>query len=197
MNRSRAVRRLGLVAACALSTACATTRYTQSRVTALPPAAKGGAGAAASLVLDDLRLSVEPLDRAPRGDGIPNLSLRVTFRPAVLGYSFDPGQVVLRTADGRESRALGRGLDGYVPLGPSESFTLAFDAPVGPGDGAEVTLGGIARGRRRIDPVTLRLARREGVSRTLTRTGEKILTVPLVVLLAPLALAGAATGGAP
>lgn len=181
-----------LVAAALLSGGCATTRYSQSHVVAPSPATPRQARAAASFALDGLAVRVETLDRATRDDPIPDLALRVTLRPDALGYSFDPGQVVLRTADGREWRAAG---GQYQPVLRGASFEVAFDAPVAPGESAELTLGGIARGRKRLEPVALRLARREGVSRALTRTGEQILTVPLVILLAPLALAGAATGG--
>lgn len=192
MDRTRAVRLLGLVVACALSGACATTRYTQSRVTALPPGAKGATGGAASLQLDDdLRVRIEPLDRAMRGSEVPNLGLRVAFEPRVLGYSFDPGQVVLRTVDGREWRAPG---GEYRPILDGASFDVAFPAPVRPGEAAELEIGGLARGPQRLAPVRLRLARRDAVSSRLTPGAEKtllnILAVPLVILAAPVAMMG-------
>jgi hypothetical protein len=73
----------------------------------------------------------------------------------------DPGQVVLRSADGREWPANGRG---YQPLCPKASIDVGFDAAVEPGTTVDLALSGLARGLRRLEPVTLRLARRKGLS---------------------------------
>jgi len=150
-----------LVAASALSSACATTRYTQSRIETAPHETKGRAGEAVSVEIEGLKVRVESLDRAPRGQGIPNLGLRLVFDPDALGYSFDPGQVVLRAADGQEWRAAA---SGYRPLHPKAHVDLAFDTAVGPEGRFDLVLGGLARGPRRLEAVTLRLARREGRS---------------------------------
>jgi hypothetical protein len=144
-----------------LSASCATTRYTQSAVVAVPPDAKGKAGSAASLEIEGVKLRIEALDRAPREEAIPALSLRVVFDPRELGYSFDPGQVVLRSPDGREWRAAG---GGYRPVYPKAGFTVTFDASIPKEASFDLVLGGLARGTKRLEPVTLRLARRDGRS---------------------------------
>jgi len=150
-----------LVVVFALSSACATTRYTQSRIETAPAEGKGRAGEAVSVEIEGLKVRVESLDRAPRGQGIPNLALRLVFDPGALGYSFDPGQVVLRGADGQEWRAAG---SGYQPLYPKAHVDLVFDTTVGPEGRMELVLDGLARGTRRFEPVTLRLARHSGTS---------------------------------
>jgi hypothetical protein len=160
------------------SGACATTRYTQSEIVAAPPDAKGKAASGTSLQIEGLKVRVEPLDRAPRGQAIPSLALQVVLEPRELGYSFDPGQVVLRSPDGREWRARG---GGYQPVHPKARFDLAFDAAVPEGATFELVLGGLARGQRRLEPVTLGLARRSG------RSIDRVYW--LEVLLAPLAYA--------
>ena len=158
---SRARRTFVAVLVGVVSAACATTRYTQSAVVAVPAGVKGDAGSKASIQIEGLKLRIEGLDRAPRGQAIPSLALRIVFDPRELGYSFDPGQVVLRSADGREWRAQG---GEYRPISPKAGFTVAFDAGI-PGDASfDLVLGGLARGPRRLEPVTLRLARRQGRS---------------------------------
>jgi hypothetical protein len=152
---------LALVAGCALSGACATTRYTQSRIEALPSEVKGHPGAGGSVEIEGLKLRIETLDRTPRQHEIPPLSLLFVFEPRELGYSFDPGQVVVRGADGSEWRARG---GGYRPVYPKASFQLAFDVAVGPGAEVDLVLSGLARGPKRLEPVTLRLARQPGRS---------------------------------
>lgn len=150
-----------LVAAGVLSSACATTRYTQSRIQTGSPERKGQAGEAVSVQVEGLKVRVESLDRAPRGQEIPNLGLRLEFDPDALGYSFDAGQVVLRAPDGREWRAAG---SGYQPLHPKARVDLVFDASVGPGGRMDLVLDGLARGTRRLEPVTLHLDRHSGTS---------------------------------
>lgn len=150
-----------LAAALSLSSACATTRYTQSRIETAPHATKGREGEAVSVEIEGLRVRIETLDRAARGEGIPNLGLRLVFDPDALGYSFDPGQVVLRAADGQEWRGAA---GGYRPLYPKAHVDLAFDTAVGPEGRMDLVIDGLARGARRLEPVTLRLARHSGTS---------------------------------
>jgi hypothetical protein len=149
------------VLAGALLSACATTRYTQTAVVALPPDAKGKPGAAASLEIEGLNLSLECLDRAPQAEEIPSLALRIVFHPREIGYSFDPGQVTLRGDDGTEWRPPG---GRYYTVFPKAAFDLAFDAAVPTDTTFELVVGGLARGQKRLEPVTVRLARRAGRS---------------------------------
>jgi hypothetical protein len=173
---SRARRVLFAVLVGLLPTACATTRYTQSAVVAVPPGVEGRAGSSASLEIEGLKLRIETLDRAPRSEAIPPLRLRIVFNPRELGYSFDPGQVVLRGADGKEWRAEG---GEYRPVYPKATFDLAFEGAVSKEASLELVLGGLARGERRLEPVALKLARRGG------RTIDRVYW--LEILLAPLA----------
>jgi hypothetical protein len=145
---------------CVISSACATTHYTQSELLAAPLRIEDGAGSIASLAIERVKLRIEPLDRAPAGQAIPPLALRIVFDPPALGYSFDPGQVVLRGADGKEWRG---NASGYRPLYPKASVEFGFDAAVEPDAPFELVLGGLARGEKRLEPVTLRLARRKGL----------------------------------
>jgi len=168
-----------------LPAACATTRYTQTGVVALPPEVKGHPGSAASLEIEGLKLRIETLDRAPQSQAIPPLGLRVVFDPRELGYWFDPGQVVLRSADGGEWHASG---GEYRPVYPKASFDLAFDATVSKEASLELVLGGIARGQKRLEPVTLRLARREG------RSYDRLYWLEAIGYAVALPLAGAGGG---
>ena len=161
MSNARFMRPMAILAACVLSGACATSRYTESRIEAVPPEIKGRAGSRAAIEVEGLKLAIHVLDRTPEQEAIRCLTLRITCDPHELGYSFDPGQVVLRTADGRERRATG---GGYLPLYPEATFDLAFDIAVEPETGVELVLGGLARGTKRLEPVTLRLSRRSGRS---------------------------------
>jgi hypothetical protein len=184
MTRSRVSRSLALVVVTSvLSAGCATTRYTQSRIA--PPEAKGRGAEAATLEIEGVKVRVESRDRAPRERGTPNLAVRLVFEPDALGYSFDPGQVVLRDADGRTWLAP---TGGYQHLYTKASFDLTFDAAIEPGKRMDLVLGGLARGTKRIDPVTLRLARGEGRSYDrlywLEAIGHAVL-VPLAILTYP------------
>ena len=154
-------RSLALVAGCVLSCACATTRYTQTRVETVPSSVKGQSGSRASIEIEGLRVRIEGLDRAPREQAIPRLALRLVFEPRELGYSFDPGQVALRDGKGGEWRPSG---SGYRPLSPGAQVDLVFDVVVTPETRADLVLGGLARGQERLAPVTLRLARHAGRS---------------------------------
>ena len=176
-------RSLALVAGWLLSCACATTRYTQSRIEAVPPEVKGRPGSRASVEIEGVKVRIESLDRAPLGEAIPRLALRAVFEPRELGYSFDPGQVVLRDGNGSEWRANG---NGYRRLAPSAQLDLFFDVVVTPETEADLVLGGLARGTKRLAPVTLRLARRAG------RSYDRLYWLEAIgfVLMAPLAVAG-------
>jgi hypothetical protein len=181
MAPGRFVRSVALLAGCVLSGACATTHYTQSRVEAVPPEVKGRPGSRASIKIESLRLGIQVLDRTPEQQAIRRLTLRLVFEPDELGHSFDPGQVVLRTADGRAWRATG---GEYLPLYPKAAFDLVFGAAVEPETQAELVLGGLARGTKRLEPVTLLLARHPG--RSIDRMyWLEALAVPLAVLAYP------------
>ncbi len=161
MITRRYARSLALLAAGVLSGACATTRYTQSGIGAASPDGEGRTASTASVEIEGLKLGIQTLDRTPEGEELQDLTVRVAFAPRELGYSFDPGQVLLRAADGREWRATG---SGYRPLYPDATFELAFGTAVGPGATLELVLGGLARGTRRLEPVSFRLSRRRGRS---------------------------------
>jgi hypothetical protein len=165
MSRRRLLRSAVLVLAASLSAACATTRYTQSALGLAPRGPEGKAGALAGAVtveIEKVKLRVATTDRAPRGQDAPRLGVRVVFDTPEIGYSFDAGQVVLRSAGGQEWRAKGKG---YLPLFPPEAMVdLAFDAVVAEGEAYELELAGLARGETRLDPVTLRLGRKGGRS---------------------------------
>jgi hypothetical protein len=149
-----------LGAACMVTSGCATSRYSQSRIATVPQAAKGRAAHSVAFEIDGVKTRIESLDRARQGDEAPRLSLRIAFEPRELGYSFDPGQVVLRTDEGEwRPRA-----SGYQPVLPQSSFELAFDEAVEPTQRAELVVGGLARGKTALAPVTLRISRHEGTS---------------------------------
>jgi hypothetical protein len=176
-------RSLAIVASCVLSCACATTRYTQSRIEAVPSDVKGRPGSRASVEIEGLKVRIESLDRAPLVEAIPRLALRAVFEPRELGFSFDPGQVVVRDGKGGEWRASG---SGYRLLHPGSQVDLVFDVVVTPETEADLVLGGLARGPMRLAPVTLRLARHSG------RSYDRLYWLEAIgyVLMAPLAVAG-------
>jgi hypothetical protein len=177
---------LPLLAGCVLSGACATTRYTQSRIDTLPPHVEGRAGSRAAVEIEGLKLHIEALDRTPENHTIQHLALRIEFDPRELGYTFDPGQVLLRTPDGREWRARG---GRYLPVYRGAAFDLDFDVAVEPGPpGVELVLGGLARGTKRLEPVSFGLSRQRGTSIDRMYWLEAIA----VVALTPVA---AASGG--
>jgi hypothetical protein len=174
-----------LGAACVLPTACATTSYTRGSVAALPDGFRGRTGSNARLEIEGLKLRIQTLDRAPRNQEIPPLALRFVFDPPELGYSFDPAGVTLRAADGA-SWSPRVSESGYRMLVPGSCFDLDFDVTLTKQARLELELGGLAHGRKRIDPVRLTLARRAG--RSIDRMYW--LEAVRVVLTAPLALAG-------
>jgi hypothetical protein len=183
--RIRKLIRLAVVsAACVLPVACATSSYSRTGVAALPAGVKGKAGANASIEIEGLKLRVETLDRATQQQAIPPLALRLVFDPHELGYTFDPAQVVLRAADGTtwSPRVYGPGqfatgpwtcvgageaggsASPYHALAPKTCFELAFDVALEPDARLELALSGLARGSKRLEPVSLTLARRRGRS---------------------------------
>ncbi len=192
-------RRVTVAVLVGLLPACATTRYTQSGIVALPPEVKGRPGSPASLEIEGLKLRIEGLDRAPERAAIPPLGLRVVFEPKEIGYAFDPNQVVLRGSDGATWRphVVGPGLfdtrswrcatgalpaapeQRYHALAPKSCFDLDFDVTVEKDARLMLVLDGLARGQRRIEPLTLPVARRSG------RTIDRVYW--LEILLAPFA----------
>lgn len=202
MLSQKLIRLLVVSGACLLPAACATTSYSRSGVATLPKGVKGKAGSNASVEIEGLKIRLESLDYAKRRAAIPSFALRLVFDPRELGYSFDPAQVVLRDASGAAWRPRvhgpGRFATGpwscsvavvedtsapsYHALAPGSCFELAFDVALGPDARLELALGGLARGRKRLAPVALPLARREG------RSIDRVYW--LEVLLAPLALYG-------
>lgn len=202
MRNRRFTRLAVLSAACMLPAACATTSYSRSGVATLPAGVKGKAGSNATVEIEGLKVRLESLDYAKRQATIPSFALRLVFDPRELGYSFDPAQVVLRDESGAtwSPRVYGPGqfatgpwsctgaggvsasATSYHVLAPGSCFELSFDVALGPEQRLELTLGGLARGRKHLDPVTLPLARREG------RSIDRVYW--LEVLLAPLAVYG-------
>jgi len=53
---------------------------------------------------------------------------------------------------------------GYVPLSPGATFDLVFGTPVKTEASAELVIGGLARGTRPIEPVSVALTRHRGRS---------------------------------
>lgn len=183
------IARLAFCAVSLLPSACATTHYSRGVVATVPPGVKGKAGGNAAIEISGLKVRVQSLDYAKKGEAIPRLALRLVFEPREIGYSFDPGQVSLRQADGSTLRPLA-GESGYRLLAAGSAFTIDFDATLTPEARFELELAGLARGRERLDPVRLALARRAGTSIDRMYWLEAIG----VAIAAPLALAGAAMG---
>ncbi len=202
MPSQRLIRLLLLSAACLQPLACATTSYSRSGVAAVPPGLKGKAGSNAKVDIEGVTVRVLSLDYARRDATIPSFALRLVFEPREIGYSFDPAQVVLRDESGASwsprvsgpghfttsswscssTGATGALASRYHPLAPGSCFELAFDVALGREQRLELTFGGLARGARRLDPVSLPLARRDG------RSLDRVYW--LEVLLAPLAVLG-------
>jgi hypothetical protein len=85
---------VSMVVACPLLAGCATTSYSRTRVEALPSGLKGKAGDSTTVEIEGLKLRIEALDRTRKEQAIPPLALHIVFDPRVVGYSFDPSQVV-------------------------------------------------------------------------------------------------------
>jgi len=173
------VRIAALAAAWIVTSGCATARYSQSAIATAPLAANGRAAHSVAFAIDGVKTRVESLDRAPQGGQAPRLSLRISFEPGALGYSFDPGQVVLRTDEGEWRPAQ----NGYRPVLPDSSYELSFSVGINDQQHAELVVSGLARGTTALAPVTLRLSRDEGTSITRMYWLEAIG----VALAAPLA----------
>jgi hypothetical protein len=182
---TRALGRIAVLIACLVPAACATSRYSQSRIETMPKGVEGRGGASATLEIHGVKLRIESLDRVRKGEDAPRLSLRMRLEPRELGYSFDPGQVVLRFSDGRVSRPYS---SGYRLLERRSIVDLAFDAGVESTQTAELVVGGLARGTKPLAPVTLRLARHDGTSIDRMYWLEAIG----IALAAPFAAVGAA-----
>jgi len=130
------------------------------------------------------------------------------FDPEVLGYSFHAGELVLRDGKGGEWRPtaasagwarhgaceggshLADPLAAYVPVVQGSCVLVRFDHVVAPGERLELVVKGAAIGRRRLGPVTVALARTERKSRTADPVLVEMLTLPLKILLFPLAMYG-------
>jgi hypothetical protein len=187
--------------AAVLLSGCSTAGYSGSRIEM--PAADGKArgGTTLSFQIDALKVSIHGGDVTREGGTVPRLRLLLVFEPPEIGYSFDPSQVVLRSAEGQEwrPRAWGPGLlDGKTPtcsapqlgeadssyhfLSPKTCFGLAFDLTIEADTRVDLVLGGLARGRRALDPVTLRISRKSW------RSIEHIW--PLEILLLPVSGGG-------
>jgi hypothetical protein len=199
---TRMLVRLAVSVACLLPAACATTSYSRSGVAAVPAGVKGSRGSNASLQVEGLKLRIESLDYAKKGDALPPFAVRLVFDPSELGYSFDPSQVALRAPDGStwQPRVHGPGqfkapswtcsgtgftsaeARGYHLLAPRTCFELSFDVALSADTRLELELAGFARGRKRLEPVRLALTRRSG------RSIDRVYW--LEVLLAPLAMYG-------
>jgi len=142
--------------------ACATTRYSETRM--IPAAdVRGRADSRLSLHVDDAKISIETRDRVPRDSEPTRLVLEIAFEPHVLPYSFDHSQVVLRVHGKGEWRPESSPA-GYVPITSGSKFTLVFGTSVTPGSEAELEIGGLARGAEPVDAVLLRIGRRSGTS---------------------------------
>jgi hypothetical protein len=199
---SRTCRPLALALVVALLPACATKRYDVTAIAAVPKAAGRLDGRGATLRLSGLDVRLEatdavPAPRAVRGQasaGEPRpLALRLCFHARELGYSLDPTRVVLRRGDrvwSARADALSPGA-GRVWIASGRScLDLGFDTPVDLDPGQLVVLDGLARGRTPLAPVALPVARRTVQERHLTPAGVEALTLPLKILLAPLAMYG-------
>ena len=137
---------LALVAACVLSCACATTRYTQSRIETVPSDVKGHAGSRASVEIEGLKIRIESLDRTPRGGDDPAPLAAARVRAARARVFLRPGAGRPAGLGGGEWRAGGGGLPAALPgLGLRSRLRRRGDA----GDPADLVLGGLARGPKR------------------------------------------------
>lgn len=181
--------RLAVAAACLLPAACATTSYSRGAVAAMPAGVKGKGGESASVEIQGLKVRIESRDYAKKGASIPPLALALVFEPRELGYSFDPSQVRLRATDGSMLRPAAYE-SGYRLLAPGSSFTLSFTATLDADVRFELELAGLARGRERLDPVRLTLARRNG--RSIDRMYW--LEAVGVAIMAPMAIAAGGIG---
>ena len=161
MAMHRSAKSTALVAGCVLSCACATTRYTQSRIETVPPEVKGRR----RLPRVGRDRGVEDPDREPRpgaaGSDDPAPLAAARLRAARARVLLRPGAGRLA---GRRRAASGARAEGVPTAPPGLGFDLAFDVAVTPETQVDLVLGGLARGPKRLAPVTLRLARHAGRS---------------------------------
>lgn len=198
--------------------ACSTTTRSVTGVAPMAPVerTRRAVGESIRLSLDEgLRAELRATDAAFAGEAAPALALTLAFEPKVLGYSFHAGQLVLRDGKGAEWRptsasagwmshgacesALNAGdpLGAYVPVARDSCVRVAFDHVVVAGERLELVVAGAAVGKRRLEPLTVAVARTEQTSHkpgpAATGVGRvlgKVLETALVITLAPLALAG-------
>ena len=83
MVQSRFARALLFLAVAALSGACATTRYTQSRIA---PGTSDRTATQACFRVEGLKIAIETLDRAPEEAPATHLALRFHLEPEELKY---------------------------------------------------------------------------------------------------------------
>jgi hypothetical protein len=211
------------LAAVALLPACTTVTRSATRVA--PPSDPQGKKHSRSVTLsldEHLRAALRTTDAVasvvppPSGaqataapaPAAPPLGLALQFQTRVLGYSFDPGQLVLRDGRGGEWRPVaasagrmkygecqaagtfGDARGGYVPLAEGSCVLVHFDRAVGNGDRLELVVAGAALGKRRLEPVTVGLVRVESTWRQANDGLVDALTLPLKILLFPLAMYG-------
>jgi hypothetical protein len=204
---------LGLLAAALALPACSTTTSTVTGLALAAPGEPGRrrVGPSIRVTLDErLRAEVRTTDRVPADAASPALSLSLAFDAKELGYSIHAGQLVLRDGRGGEWRpasasaawmrygscegggraSAGDPLVGYVPVARGSCVLVEFDRGVGPGERLELVIAGVAVGQRRLDPVTVSLTRTEQKSRKADPVLVEFLTLPLKILLFPLAMYG-------
>jgi hypothetical protein len=198
----RTGRPLALALVVALAPACATKRYDVTAIAAVPKAAGRVDGRGATLRISGLEVRLEATDAVPAPQAVRGqpsagkarpLALRLCFRASELGYSLDPTRVVLRRGDqvwSARADALAPGASRVWIASGRSCLDLGFDTPVDPGPSQQVVLDGLARGRTPLAPVVLPVARRAVQERHLTPAGVEALTLPLKILLAPLAMYG-------
>jgi hypothetical protein len=133
---------LVLAAAVLATTGCATTRYTQSRIAAVPEGVDGRAGRSSTLRVRDVALRIESLDRTPASETAPALRLRLSFDVREIGYSFDASQVLVRGPEGECWPARQLAEPRYEPLAHGSEFTLAFDVAVAADSRLELVVPG-------------------------------------------------------
>ncbi|HEX9188818.1 MAG TPA: hypothetical protein VGB87_17180 [Vicinamibacteria bacterium] len=151
---ARAKTALVALAAALLLGGCATTYYSGARVVSLPSGHPGKVGGrSASFDLEGLKVRLDASGEVAKKGHVPRVSLRIRFDPPEIGWSFDPGKVVVRDAEGRTWPAAAAA--GYRPLVPGASFDLSFDVLAAPDSRLTLVIDGIARGARPLDPVAL------------------------------------------
>jgi hypothetical protein len=199
---------VGLLAAVLALPACATTTRSAIGLAASAPGEPAAVPGAASVRLnldEGLRAEVRATSAVATS---PGLGLSLTFDTKVLGYSFDAASLVVRDGHGGEWRptsasagwsrygsceaapAAADPLGGWVPLASGTCVQVAFDRTVTGSERVELEIAGVAIGQRRLAPATVTLARTERKSRKADPALVEVLTLPLKILLFPLAMYG-------